>query len=94
MKTMLTENLKICRDRKGWSQIKAAKKIGVSNSTYRGWEEGRRIPSEVIPAVALAFETSVSALLGMRQEANEELAQAILCLEDGFEHIKKALAKL
>ncbi len=94
MKDTLSESLKQVREQKNLSQVQAAKKIGVSNSTYRGWEEGRKVPAEQMAQIALAFETSVSALLGLRRESNEELAKAIACFNQGFEHVKKALSAM
>ncbi len=94
MKSEMAKVLRLNRERRNWSQVKAAKMIGVSSSTYRGWEAGRRIPTVIIPAIALAFETSISSLLGIKQTANEELASAIASLNQGIEHVKKALSNM
>jgi len=68
--------------------------LGVSVTTYREWEEGRKIPVERLVSLAELHSTSISDLLGQKQLANEELAMALKSFANGIDHVRKALAQL
>lgn len=90
----LGARLKELRNKKSWSLTKTAEALGVSVTTYREWEEGRKIPVERLVSLAGLHSTSVSELLGQKQVANEQLALALKCFESGIDHVRKALAQL
>ena len=54
--------LKHFRTRKGLTLSQVARLVGVSESTYRDWENGRQIKGEPYPRLATAFEVSLSEL--------------------------------
>ena len=90
----LGEKLKELRNRQRWSLTETAKALKVSLTTYREWEEGRKIPAERLVSLASLHSISVSELLGQKQIANEELARALTCFEAGVAHVRKALSHL
>ena len=90
----LGTKIKSLRQAKSWSLSETAARLKTSVSTYRDWEDGRKIPAEMLVAIAALHGSSVSALLGQKQRANEELALGIMALEKALEHIRSALSKL
>ena len=46
--TIFSKNLRRVRDGKGWTQGRAAKKIGVKRATYAAYEEGRSLPRALV----------------------------------------------
>lgn len=59
----LSERLKKLRNEKNFSINEVAKKIGVSPSTYRTWENGAEIRGEPYPKIAQVFNISVNELI-------------------------------
>lgn len=90
----LSKKLKELREAKAWSLVDTAKRAQVPISSYRGWEEGRKVPVEMLVKLAEIHGISISHLLGERQVSNQELAQAMSCFERGMEHLKKAISRL
>lgn len=86
--------MKQLRLEKGWSQAQVARKLLIPGSTYRDWEAGRKIPAGALTLISRIYGTSVSQLLGQKQEANVELAKALEHFELASKHLKSALAKL
>ena len=67
---MLSENLKILRKQKGYSQAELAVKIHVVRQTISKWEKGLSVPdADALIQLAEALEVSVSELLGAKIEA-------------------------
>ncbi|WP_088808737.1 MULTISPECIES: helix-turn-helix domain-containing protein [Listeria] len=62
----LSERLKFLREKKGWSKVETAKRIGLkAPSTYGNWEYGLRQPDlEMIAKIAKLYGVSVDYLLG------------------------------
>ncbi len=62
----LSARLKFLREKKGWSKVEAAKRIGLkAPSTYGNWEYGLRQPDlEMIAKIAKLYGVSVDYLLG------------------------------
>lgn len=59
------ERLKMCREKKGFSQKSVAEKIGVKNNTLSGYESARYEPSyDVLTKLADIYEVSLDYLLG------------------------------
>ena len=70
---MNIENLKKARESKGYTQAQAAEAIGVSDGTYKNYEQGKREPNgDKMVAIAIAFGTTTDYLLG-RPDATEPL---------------------
>ena len=68
---MNIENLKRARENAGLTQTQAAQKIGVSDGTYKNYEQGKREPSgDKIVTIANAFGVTTDYLLG-RPDAKE-----------------------
>lgn len=68
---MNIENLKRARENAGLTQTQAAQKIGVSDGTYKNYEQGKREPNgDKIVTIANAFGVSTDYLLG-RPDAKE-----------------------
>lgn len=62
---MNIENLKRARENAGLTQTQAAQKIGVSDGTYKNYEQGKREPNgDKIVTIANAFGVSTDYLLG------------------------------
>lgn len=58
------DRLKYLREKRGFASYEFADKIGVSPSTYSGYEKGRRVPSvEIISDIAALLHTSADFLL-------------------------------
>lgn len=67
---MFSENLKILRKQKGYSQAELAVKIHVVRQTISKWEKGLSVPdADALIQLAEALEVSVSELLGAKIEA-------------------------
>lgn len=68
---MNIENLKKARENAGLTQAQAAKAIGVSDGTYKNYEQGKREPNgEKMVTIANAFHVTTDYLLG-RPDAAE-----------------------
>lgn len=68
---MNIENLKRARENAGLTQTQAAQKIGVSDGTYKNYEQGKREPNgDKIVTIANAFGVTTDYLLG-RPDAKE-----------------------
>ena len=62
---MNIENLKRARENAGLTQTQAAQKIGVSDGTYKNYEQGKREPNgDKIVIIANAFGVTTDYLLG------------------------------
>lgn len=68
---MNAENLKKAREKAGYTQAQAAEAIGVSDGTYKNYEQGKREPNgEKMVTIANLFGVTTDYLLG-RPEAPE-----------------------
>ena len=66
-----------------------AKKVGVAESTYRDWENGRKIQGEPYTLIADALEISVLELLGIETTKFHQLMLEISELERHVKNIRK-----
>lgn len=58
-------NLQAARENKGWSQVKLAMEVGISQQSITFYESGLRIPSlEVAVKLAKALDTTIDYLVG------------------------------
>lgn len=72
--TALSDNIRILRTARGWSQDELADKVGVSRATINRIEQGHRMPDfDLVCRLADAFETKTDRL---RKSLAEELASA------------------
>jgi len=99
--TMTGVQLLLGRKLKGWNQVRAASKLGVSQSYLSLLEKGERpIPKELARKVVALYELSAASLpvdsnLGTVQSVSEDdLAAALAGLGyPGFSHLKKKRKK-
>jgi len=66
-----------------------AQGLGVSPSTYRDWEYGRKIPAENLPRIASVLQVSTEELIGDQLTARGDLMEAISCIEKGLGLLRK-----
>ena len=87
---MLSDNIKILRKKKGYSQETLAEQLHVVRQTISKWEKGISVPDAVmLGRMAELFEVPVSVLLGGGLEVEEEqpselneIAQQLAVLND------------
>ena len=87
---MLSDNIKILRKKKGYSQETLAEQLHVVRQTISKWENGISVPDAVmLDRMAELFEVPVSVLLGGGLEVEEEqpselneIAQQLAVLND------------
>lgn len=87
---MLSDNIKILRKKKGYSQETLAEQLHVVQQTISKWEKGISVPDAVmLDRMAELFEVPVSVLLGGGLEVEEEqpselneIAQQLAVLND------------
>ena len=87
---MLSDNIKILRKKKGYSQETLAEQLHVVRQTISNWEKGISVPDAVmLDRMAELFEVPVSVLLGGGLEVEEEqpselneIAQQLAVLND------------
>lgn len=69
----LGERLKKARNDKGFTQIEAAKKLGVTNGALSGYERNYRDPdTSMLKHMAELYEVSLDYLLGNKTSNNNE----------------------
>lgn len=87
---MISKTLKKRRLQLGKRPSEIAKKIGVSESTYRDWENGRRIQGEPYIKIAEALEMNILDLLEV-QRANHHinLKSELEKIENSVRNIRK-----
>ena len=78
---MFGENLKILRNKKGYTQENLAIKINVVRQTVSKWEKGLSVPdADTLQKIAEVLEVSVGELLGapiMQSENKNEVAEQL-----------------
>ena len=87
---MFKENLQILRKQKGMSQETLAQQLNVVRQTISKWEKGLSVPdADMLIHIADVFDTSVSELLGVRIEQEEninEIAAQLVLLNEKLAH--------
>ena len=77
----LSENLKMLREQRNWTQADLAKKLELTRASVNAWEMGISIPStRYIVELALLFHVSTDFLLGV--ESNRTVDASGLTDED------------
>ena len=88
--SMFKENLQILRKQKGMSQEILAQQLNVVRQTISKWEKGLSVPdADMLIRIADVFDTSVSELLGVRIEQEEninEIAAQLALLNEQLAH--------
>lgn len=65
---MISEKIKILRDKAGMSQAQLAKKLDVTRSSVNAWEMGLSTPTtQYVAAMAQLFHVSADYLLGIEK---------------------------
>lgn len=71
--SILSKRLREARDKSGFKQIEAAKKLGISNGTLSGYERDYRDPdTEILHKMANLYDVSVDWLVGKTDKDNHE----------------------
>ncbi|KKO51107.1 helix-turn-helix domain-containing protein [Paenibacillus sp. DMB20] len=71
--SVLGDRLKEEREKRGWSQVLVAKKLGLKrSSTYANWEYGIREPDlDMLQKLADLYEVSIDQLNGRNEKESE-----------------------
>lgn len=81
-----SENLKKLRTRNGYTVVELAKKLGISESSYRNYENGRQEPVvTTLYKMAKVLHTDFNGLLGgyiPNSEVDRALVEVIQSLRD------------
>ncbi|MCB9027132.1 MAG: helix-turn-helix transcriptional regulator [Bdellovibrionaceae bacterium] len=81
--------MKKVRETRGMTMKETAQKIGVSASTYRDWEYGRKIPVSHATKIAEVLSISLSDLVGEISPKNRgQLLEAISLIEEALKKLK------
>ncbi len=85
----LSKKIRDCRIKNNLTQSEVAKRIGVSSSTYRDWEYGRKIPAIYLGSIAEILSVSLEELIGKTANPKTDFKQAIHLIEKGLLLLKK-----
>ena len=89
---MLSENIKVIRKSKGFSQQELAVKLNVVRQTVSKWEQGLSVPdSDMLLSLSEVLETPVSKLLG--ETVVETEADSLKAISEKLEVINLQLAQ-
>ena len=89
---MNIENLKKAREKVGLTQAQAAEAIGVSDGTYKNYEQGKREPNgDKMVTIANLFNLTTDYLLG-REPAPNPFADLNLSEEDEANVVAKYMS--
>jgi transcriptional regulator with XRE-family HTH domain len=82
MKSTFNENLKTLRKEKGLKQKDIAIKLGVVESCYANWEQGRTEPDiKTLQQLSIIFDVTIDEMLG--NDSNYNL-QPVVPMSDGY----------
>lgn len=84
------EYIKNLRMKKKWSLKTMAQKITVPINTYKGWEDGRKIPAEGLRKIAQVHGVSTTEILNLSEVRTESLTRVIYYLEEAIQLVKQA----
>lgn len=78
------QRLALLRNRKGWSQTEAAKRLKKSQSAYAAWEKGDNVPRfRELPLIKETMDTTYQYLYGETNEPREKTPEeAVLHYEE------------
>jgi transcriptional regulator with XRE-family HTH domain len=67
MDRLLGERLRMLREEKGWTQIQAAKLLGITNASLSNYERNERTPDvDMLKAFAEIYDVSIDYLIGYK----------------------------
>lgn len=90
---MFSENLKILRKQKGFSQEVLASRLHVVRQTISKWEKNLSVPdADTLIRLAEILEVSVSELLGSKIEAENENGNVTNSIAEQLSRINEQLA--
>ncbi len=94
---MLSENIKVLRKQKGYSQEQLADKLNVVRQTVSKWEKGYSVPdADMLEELADVFEVQVSELLGkeiLTEEETTDMGELVKQLTILNEYIAEKIRK-
>ncbi len=94
---MLSENIKVLRKQKGYSQEQLADKLNVVRQTVSKWEKGYSVPdADMLEELADIFEVQVSELLGkeiLTEEETTDMGELVKQLTILNEYIAEKIRK-
>lgn len=90
-KRSLGNRLKTLREKKGLTVKEVSDKIGVPITTYREWENGRKIVGEPYAQLSKVFEISVFELITGEKASSTELFKSVEIIEIELQKIKQNL---
>lgn len=88
------ERLKKLRLKADLSQKQVAERAGISASTYRDWEYGKKIKGEPYVNLASALNVSISELFTDKKLVTSKIHQELRDIERIVESIRKTVAAL
>lgn len=88
------KRLKELRLKAGLSQKQVAERAGISSSTYRDWECGKKIKGEPYVELALALNVSITELFTEKKLVASKVQQNLREIECLVKSIRKTVAAL
>lgn len=88
------QRLKKLRLKAGLSQKQVADRAGISASTYRDWEYGKKIKGEPYIELALALNVTMTELFTDKKFVTSKVHQELQEIERLVESIRKTVAAL
>ena len=68
---MVSDRIRLLRERRGLTQSELAKQLGITRSSVNAWEQGISVPStQYIVELATIFKVSTDYLLGVESTAS------------------------
>ena len=71
----MLKNIEAERARAGYTKEALSKKLGINPNTYRGYINGKPIPSDVLVAMADLFGCKIDYLLGISKAPTPPLSE-------------------
>lgn len=88
---MIAKRLKDLRLKAGKTAKDVARQIGVAESTYRDWENGRLIRGEPYQKIANVLQTSVFYLVTGEGRQSDKIYEDLLKAEELIKNARKCL---
>lgn len=82
------------RQEKRLNVKEVARQIGVSESTYRDWENGRKIQGEPYLKISETLDISLSALMGVEKDTAANVLDEVKAIEEHVKRLRKHVLSL